>query len=311
MFLDFEGESFYQFAMTLFIEAGHVFTSIPEYHNHTAEQFIYFDNNTDTSLSPPERALLKHFNNVSRLFTVNECAFFSINLFTMRSERSILAHKVHSMLHPMVASNGTICIFRFEDEVMLSFMGFGYHCILSDWYPMFDPYDELLHRLDIINISIASSHEYFDDLIYSLAREYYKVGKTTSAFTLIPIDALMRLERDEISRDDLDAIIREEMFAVHKQYGDDYVEYDESALARNDNISSELDLMLLDMDMENNDNPFDEEIDEDDTDSSNEEIFIRDEYEFDDVDPEIFRDPTLLVKLLKKQVQENSDSSLQ
>lgn len=311
VFLDFEGESFYQFAMALFMEAGHVFTSTPEYNNHSAERFAYFDNKSDASLSPTERALLKRFNNVSRLFTVNDCAFFSINLFSTRSERSELAHNIHIMLHPLVDTKGTICAFRFEDEVMLSFMGFGYHCILSDWYPMFDPYDELLHRLDIVNMSINSGREYFEDLIYNLAREYYIVRENASAFTLLPIDALTRLDRDEITREDLDEIIREEVFAAYKQYGDDYIEYDESAPTRNNDISSDLDLMLLDMDMEEDDNPFGEEIEEDDIDSDEEENLDRDDYEFSDVDPEVFRDPTLLVKLLKRQAQEDRDSSSQ
>ena len=31
MSLDFEGESFYRFALYLFMEAGHIFTSTPEY----------------------------------------------------------------------------------------------------------------------------------------------------------------------------------------------------------------------------------------------------------------------------------------
>ena len=54
------------------------------------------------------------------------------------------------------------------------------------------------------------------------------------------------------------------------------------------------------------DNPFGEDVENEDDidaedrlneDSGNEE---RDEYEFDDVDPEIFRDPTKLVKWLNK-----------
>lgn len=64
--------------------------------------------------------------------------------------------------------------------------------------------------------------------------------------------------------------------------------------------------MLLDIDDED-DNPFGEEIelddetlDEDDLLGKNTEETIKDEYEFNDVDPEIFRDPTLMVKWLKK-----------
>ena len=188
-------------------------------------------------------------------------------------------------------------------------MGFGYHCILSDWYPMFDPYDMLLHRLDIINMSIKSGREYFDDLVYNLAREYYIVGTNVSAFTVLPRNVISQLERDEISREDLDEMVRDEMFAAYRQYGDDYVEYDESIPIKSDDISSDLDLLLLDMDMEGDDNPFGEEIEENDIDSDEEDSLAHDIYEFDDVDPEVFKDPTLLVKLLKREAEEDSGSS--
>ena len=309
MFLDFEGESFYQFAMALLMEAGHVFTSTPEFYNHSPERFAYFDNKSDVSLSPTNRALLKHFNNISRLFTVNGCAFYSINLFTRRSERSELAHNIHTMLHPIIDADGTIFLFRFEDEVMLSFIGFGYRCILSDWYPMFDPYDKLLHRLDITNMGINSGREYFDDFVYNLARGYYIFGTNASPFAVLPINALSQLDRDEISRDDLDEIIRTEMFAIYRQYGDDYVEYNESAPTRSEDIGSDIDLMLLDMDMEDDDNPFGEDIEDDDFGSDEDDFLTRDEYEFADIDPEVFRDPTLLVKLLKSQERSSSDTT--
>lgn len=310
MFLDYGGESFYQFAMALFTEAGHVFTSTPEYYNHSAERFAYFDNKADVSLSSADRALMKRFNNVSRLFTANKCAFFSINLVALCSERSELAHNIHTMLHPLVDADGTIFLFRFEDEVMLSFLGFGYRCILSDWYSMFDPFDKLVQRLDIVNMNINSSREYFDDLIYSLAREYYIVGTNVSAFTVLPINALSLLDRDEISRDDLDDIIRAEMFAACREYGDDYVAYDEAVHVGNEDIGSSLDMMLLDVDMED-DNPFGEDIEDDEYNSDEEDFFTHDEYEFADVDPEVFRDPTLLVKLLKRQEQRSDNTILQ
>lgn len=72
------------------------------------------------------------------------------------------------------------------------------------------------------------------------------------------------------------------------------------------NIGEELDFMFLDIDDED-DNPFSEEIelddkalDEDDLLGKNTEETIKDEYEFNDVDPEVFRDPTRMVKWLKK-----------
>ena len=68
--------------------------------------------------------------------------------------------------------------------------------------------------------------------------------------------------------------------------------------------------MLLEMDDEN-DNPFGEEIESEGDRLGEDEFFIddaedteMDEYEFDDIDPEIFRDPTLMVKWLNNRTDE-------
>lgn len=299
MFQDHAGESFYRFAMALFMDAGHVFTSTPEYYNHSTAQFVYFDNKPDILLSPLDRARLTEFNNISRLFTVNGCVFFSINLTpdVRWSDRSETAHYIHTLIYPIIEEEGTICIFRHGEEVMLSFMGYGYHCILSDWYPMFDPYDKLLQRLDIINMRIDNNRVYFDDMVYTLARPYYTLNQNTSPLSILPIDCLTKLEQEEISREDIDEMIREGMPAYKKYYGDDYIEYDETAPKKSYNITSSLDLMLLEMEMEDGHHNDLEDSDSDDEGGSTYE----DKYEFDDIDPEVFRDPTLLVKLLEKQ----------
>lgn len=144
---DIVGEKLYTYAMELFFKTGHVATLKPEFINHSPEQFAYFDNRTDVSLTREQRSLFKAFNNVSRLFSVNRCVFFSINLLTLKVNRSQAAHDIHTMIHPVVEADGTICLFCHDDEVMLSFLGFGLRCILSDWYPMADENETLLENL--------------------------------------------------------------------------------------------------------------------------------------------------------------------
>lgn len=304
MFLDYEGEAFYQYAMSLFLKAGHVSTSTPEYCNHSAEQFVYFDNTSDAILTQRERGNLKFFNNVSRLFTVNDCAFFSINLSVSRSERSELAHSIHTMIHPLVDTSGTICLFRFDGEIMLSFVGFGLRCILSDWFPMYDPHDELLRRIDVVNISINNDRDYFCDFVFAIARDYYTFNQSNSIFTVIPIDSLTKLDRDELAREEIDQMIQDEMQSVISRYGDDYVEYDETITVRKPNIDSSLDMLLLEMDTEL-DNPFGEDIENDDESNDDDLDLTHDKYEYEDIDPEVFQDPLRLVKLLRKQEQGN------
>lgn len=172
---DAAGEKLYIYAMELFCRAGHVATSDPEYVNHSPQQFAYFDNKADVALTREQRSLFRAFNNISRLFTANRCAFFSINLLSSRLNRSQMAHDIHSMIHPIVDVAGTICLFRFEDEIVLSLEGFGQRCILSDWYPLFDENEELLEKVNIANMSIKRSADYFRDMVYMLARPYYLI----------------------------------------------------------------------------------------------------------------------------------------
>lgn len=300
-FLEHDGESFYTYAMELFFKAGHATTSEPKFMNHSPEQFVYFDNSGEVSLSPYQRSLFKMFNNISHLFSVNECSFFSMNLLTARGNRSQSACDIHTMLHPIVGADGTICLFRFNDEVMLSFVGYGVRCILSDWYLMDDNQEQLTEKLDIANVSIKSGCDYFSDMIYTLSRQYY-LNPQPMVSELLPSNT----EFYKIDKEELNEFIAHELTTPQREYGDDYVEYDESSELQAIDISADLDLMLLEMD-DDDSNLFSEEIEssEDDDEVSEHIDFFdeyeqQDEYEFDDVDPEIFRDPTLMVKWLNR-----------
>lgn len=304
---DLTGELLCTYAMELFFKAGHIATSEPEFSNHSPEQFAYFDNKSDVALSREQRNLFKAFYNVSRLFSVNRCVFFSINLSTSRSNRSQTAHDIHTMIHSIVEADGTICLFRSGDEVMLSFVGFGLRCILSDWYPIIDDNETLLKKLDIANMSIERSSDYFLDMVYILARYYYLSGQP-STYELLPLNFISGSGLDDVDREGINQYVQDQINAPLREYGDDYVEYDEFIQTRQIDIGADLDLMLLEMNDED-DNPFGEEIEQEDDELDEDELYDeegseRDEYEFDDVDPEIFRDPTLMVKWLNRETRE-------
>ena len=155
---------------------------------------------------------------------------------------------------------------------------------------------------------ISSSVDYFIGFVDTLARPYYFAYPEVFVHTLLPIDFLSRFNSDLVDRAQIDDYINLQTTAAEREYGDDYVEYDEEIRVgtKSADISADLDMMLLEMDMDSDD-LFGEDGDEDeddsddfgDEDSSEEEKL--DIYEFDDVDPEIFRDPTLMVKWLNKQ----------
>lgn len=307
-YYSFEEERFFEYAIELFSKAGHAVTANPEFVNHSAEQFVYFDCKQAVSLSRTQRESLHSFCNVSRLFTFNNCVFFSIVLLTRRKDRSQAAHDIHTLLHPGTGARGSVCIFKCDDEVMLSFMGFGLKCILSDWYPIDDDFDELLDRLHIVNMSLDRDTDYFSDLIYSLARSYYFATKDPTVYELIPIDFFSGKSREDIDRDELNQIVIDELQRVRFEYGDDYVEYDDSMSSPQESgINADLDMMLLEMDDAEKEleDPFEEGVDESDDEIFDEEYEL-DEYEFGDMDPEIFKDPSLMVKFLEKTATTNS-----
>ena len=139
-------------------------------------------------------------------------------------------------------------------------------------------------------------------MYYILARNYYLSGKS-STYELLPINLFSGV--DFVDREEIDRIIEDGLRAAEREYGDDYVEYDEFETTRQNDISKELDLMLLEMDDDSeSESPFGEEAepegDLDEDEFFDEESGEKDEHEFGDVDPEIFRDPTLLVKWLNK-----------
>lgn len=305
--LQLDGINFYSDAMELFYEAGHVFTLEPEFTNHSSQEFVYFDNSTDIALSKDQRYLLGLVNSISRLFTVNHCAFFSANLLSAKKYRSQIAHDFHTMVHPNIGTEASIFVFRYDDELMFSFMGYGKHCILSDWYPIIDDTGELLEKLDIANMPISSSTDYFIGFVDTLARSYYLAYPEVFVYTLLPIDFLSHFSLDPVDKAQIDDYINLQTSAAEREYGDDYVEYDDNVRVgiRTAEISADLDMMLLEMDMET-DNLFEEG--DDDAESEDDEFAEEkdseesepDVYEFEDVDPEIFRDPTLMVKWLRK-----------
>lgn len=122
---------------------------------------------------------------------------------------------------------------------------------------------------------------------------------------MLPIDYFSRIDYGYIDREEIQQMIRDALNLYLYQYGSDYVELEQKDIGDDQDlsVSSELDLILLDMDDddENDDNPFGEELDDD-----YDEIEL-DEYEYEDLDPELFEDPTLLVKWLERRNSENDD----
>jgi len=319
------GESLFDFSMKLFSEAAHTNSSYPIFINHSAERFVFFDNK-ETILSKAQISSLKDFKNVSYLFELGDnvfdeknhqtVRFYSMELKTITSFRSQTAYDVHMLLHPLIGCEATVILFKFNDNVMLSLAGYGEACILSDWYSAENDYNDLLERIHIVNVSLRSTREFFYDLIYSVARKYYiyPVSREMATYALCPIDYFLRNGFEFADRKELKQIINDALNTYRYEYGDDYVEQGHNISSSSIKFSPEFDLMLLDMER-TEENPFGEEMEESDDafkddrfEEKREDVPELAEYEFDDVDPEIFRDPTLMVKWIEKHSSDKNET---
>lgn len=278
-------EKFFEYALELFVKSGHTDATEPEFTNHSTKQFIYLDCDKNFSLSQKQRDVFRLFDNISRLFTIKGIAFFSLNLLVSSSERSQAAHNSHTLIQSVVNDQATICMSRHDNEIILSFAGYGSTCILSDWYS--SEY-KILERLDIANMTITDNREYFFDFVSIFARHYYFSNKPTF-YDSLPLNFFSDWKSD-VTREEIEEFLREQRFSVVKEYANDYVGYDTPSPEEYIDNEYEFDLVL--QEAENVQISFSEE--EDSLDQTE-----ADEYDLSDISPEVFDDPELLLNYIE------------
>ncbi len=301
---------FYKDAMDIFIEAGHTISKVPLYFNHSVKQVIYFDTEKTLLIDNNQRYDLENAIYISHLFDIGDDLFpsqkhgkityYSIVIDCENISRSQIAHKTHMLLHPAFEANISIILFRHNDAIMLSVIEYGSDVILSDWYNIYNDYDNLIERLHISNLSMSSIKEFVADLIYCTARFYYfqSVLGNISVDNLLPEKFFLEADISIITtgyKETIKETIREICSAPQRAYGDDYIEPNFFKVEFDGDIDIELELLSLELESENK-----EDLNDDFCDTKDDEETVRDEYEFNDVNPELFRDAIRLAKWLEK-----------
>lgn len=315
--------TFCDFAMCLFRDTGHTDASSPIYANHSSNQAMYFDSQKNIALSRMQREILSLVSNISLLFeltdnafekaTGKKVAFYSVTTHSTFFSRSQDAHNVHFLLRQYWNCAYSVVVFNYENSVILSFADETGHIMLSDWYNIDSELDNLLGRLDISNVSLNSADTYLSDLIYALVRWYYihPISPEEASYSLLPIDYFSSLMRDfdQIDREETKETIRSILRSAEDEYTTDYVDPDDQDGISAFNFEAEIDLLGLELEIVNDDGfetILDDEDDYDEDDESEDGDAPMDEYLFENVDPEIFNDPTLMVKWLERIEKEES-----
>lgn len=239
---------FYEIAMSFFIETGHTWSCVPEYINFNPNHISGVIMKRFDGL---QFAAAEHCEQLSLLFMAHQCMFFSVELLTGSNQRSQVAYDFHELIHTFIESEASVCVFRSGNEVLFSFVGYGSRCILSDWFSLDDLYGELEERFDLSDVAIKSDFDYFCDLVYRLGRRYYCFHEENSVYALCPIDGIAKLERGICDSGELIEIIQKDANNVFNQYGEDYIEYDQSKRKSDFEIEYDFDMMIRAMDQEN------------------------------------------------------------
>lgn len=301
-------EYFYKYVLELFRDAGYTNQYNPIYINHSSEQVVYFDVEETVYLTSTQRKYIKNFNNVSYLFNIvdniqKKIAFYSLELKNI-DQRSQCACDVHDLLHSIIKVDASVLLIKYKDHLAISFYGYGQKYILSDWYNIDYDFEMLLKKIDIANISINSARDFFLDMIYSVARNYYiyPVDRESTSYNSIPINYFLN---DEYDRETLKEIILNEINNELYIYGDDYVEQTQNTKADDKSIDfdKEFDLMLIDIN-ETEDENIEENIFGDEYFNDEFEDFERED-KIDDMlndieESEILNDPVAMVEWLNK-----------
>ena len=326
---------FYEYASMLLIEAGHMITPNPIYANHTSSETLYIDSNKDVVIPSIDRALLSTINNVSLLFEVEwegvveelteKVQVYSITVDFFDSSRSQNIADIHYLLQQYWSCNHSIIFFKNRNQFVVSFADAARSHILSDWLDISEDCDSLIERLSIANMSLDTCDGYFEDFVYALAREYYNypISFEEASYGMMPIDLLFPkfasfanyVPDDEVTKEDIKDVIRENLSYYEKLYGYDYVAIRYEGIGEATsyrNLTDEIERISFELD-------FEEEYGEETSEIYNfgdEDDYIEEDDDFleeldDDFDSAIFDDPVLMVKWLEgkqKQADEQDNT---
>jgi len=312
-------DDLYLLALELFQSSGYAVTSDVVFSNHSPEQVVYFDSKIDIYLSQVQRDMLKSITNISHLFNIDagtfylskedSVGFYSIEIIGSKRYRSQIAYDTHCVLKPTLSGKGNVILYRFDEEIMLTVQGFDSDVYLSDWYHQSDDLEFLAERIHICNMSLSTARDFIIDFAYSSARWYYVYPITGefAAYNMIPMNYYSVFEPLIFNYHEFKELVQSLIETAVVQYGDDYVE--QSRIQNKEqpstiDIQTELDLIALEVDLDNNENMFGKEVESDNYQEVEDDFFkdiqTKDEYEFQHIDTEIFNDPLLMIKYLKK-----------
>ena len=242
---------------------------------------------------------------------------YSMTIDVSDKNRSQVVADIHHLLHQYWDCHHSIIFFKNKDQYIISFADKDQSHVLSDWFDIDVDNDDIVDRLNIGCLSLEASNDYYNDFVFAVAREYYiyPISFENASYGMMPLDYVTSGLATEfgVYKEDVKALIRNNMRIYEMLYGDDYVApiYDGvDTQASFQRMAAELERISFELELaaEMEDEPQPSMFDDDAIDDGFVDDDILDEFE-DDIDPAIFDDPVLMVKWLEKR-QKQLDKNL-
>lgn len=308
---------FYEYVLSLLAEAGHVITSFPVYANHSASETLYIDSTKDVTVNRFDRELLTLIDNVSLLTDIHWHGIVDdldenvqIYSITVNFPERILSQNIaviHHLLQRYWSCSHSIVFFKNQNSMAISFADNDFSHILSDRLDIEKDFYDIVKRIDIGNMSVENSEDYFLDFLYVCARDYYTypVSFEEASYGLMPLDYVSksRLSDIPISKEEIKEMIQHNLAFFDEIYGDNYVDPVCTGMedfTKYHNISDEIDRISFELELGAEvEEKFEEyDFEEDAAFDADDEFYA--EYDEEDLDPAIFDDPVLMVKWIEK-----------
>lgn len=318
---------FFKYITSLLQESGHMVTSTPLYFNHSSSETLYMDSRKDVILSKNDRTLLATIDNTSLIMEIEwpsiidelseKVQIYSVTVCVSNSSRSQDVADIHFLLQQFWTNNHSIVFFKNNNQFIISFANETHSHILSEWYDIINDYDKVVEQISVANIKFDDCSTYFDDFIYSIARDYYinPISFENASYCMIPIDLFstkLELNPLTIPTNSFASEYIKEPFYDNQSYYETIYGYDYVAVQYIEinqttshlNISNEIDQISFELDFpEEYSNTVNKSFDFSTEDRSDEADNLLDELD-EKIDPAIFENPLLMVKWLEKMKQD-------
>jgi len=309
-------------ALGFFCSVGHTSAVSPLIVAEDILHCIYSELAFNAYFNKIERLAFSKINDLSHLFTLDNEAFdkkstrqvryYAVSLNTDKSERTVIANDI---LRAFVknTTDYIVILFRHERMCMLAFAVKlnGFITVYSDWFG-YDDYRDISARVDLGNMTLRNSDEFFYDFVYMAARHYYTHPTSRDYAHAEWSTANYFFDEDEIfTRQSWKEVAPMIVFSHIYEYGDDFIDLPLAEEYQNDIMEeSEYDLLLMELELEESlaAQKFDFAADDDEF-VDEEDDFLDDNERIDasNIPPEIMSDPVKLLEWLNKVRKDDID----